>query len=371
METQARQEPFLTDLLIYPTDRCNLRCRHCYYAPTYNDRPGNRREEVSYEWICRAIDELLPFGLRACKLSGGEPFLREDLIGICCYVDSKSVRVILETNGTLVKRHQADTLAQLRGNTFVSVSIDGANAETHEALRGIEGCFRKALEGLEHLVRAGLDVQVIAAAYEGNKSELPRIMDMCASKGANSFKVCFVKPVGRGKNLPLISLEESLDLDKQLAEHAKSVVGMQYYSSLPVALKSVTHIMDSCALRSRCNITSTLAILADGTITICGMGRYADDFRFGKLGEDKLAEVWVTHPTLKLIREGIPSRLHGICGRCVARSACLGHCRLENEDVTLDSFFDPFPKCADSEKLGLFPKSRIVERSDVEAKSVA
>jgi SynChlorMet cassette radical SAM/SPASM protein ScmF len=370
MEAQVRQEPYLTDLLIYPTSRCNLKCRHCYFAPTYDDRPGNREGEISYEQICQAIDDLLPFGLGACKLSGGEPFLRDDLIGICCYLDSKDVRVIIETNGTLVKRHQADTLAQLRGDTFVSVSIDGAKAETHEALRGIRGCFHKVLQGLEHLVRASLNVQVIAAAYDANKRELPNIMELAAAKGAKSFRVCFVHAVGRARNLALISHEEALDLDRQLVEHSQSI-GIRYCSSVPVGLKSVTVIIDSCALNERCNITSTLGILADGTISICGMGRYARDFRFGKLGEDNLAEVWMNHPTLKLIREGIPSRLRGICGRCVVRSACLGHCRIENENVTLESFFEPFVTCAELDRLELFPGSRIIEHSHVVAPGVA
>ncbi len=370
METQTRQQPYLTDLLVYPTSRCNLRCRHCYFAPTFDDTPGNRTGEISYEQICRAIDDMLPFGLRMCKLSGGEPFLRDDLMDICYYVDSRGVRVNIETNGTLVKRHHADTLAQLRSHTHVSVSIDGAKAETHESLRGIEGCFRQAMEGLEHLVRAGLNVQVIAAAYQGNKSELPRLLDMCAAKGARSFRLCFINAIGRAKNLPLISHKECLDLEKQFAEHAESR-GIKYCSSMPVGLKSITHIMETRALNCRCNITSNLGILADGTITICGMGRYARDFQFGKLGEDDLSEVWMTHPTLKLVREGIPSRLRGVCGRCVARLTCLGHCRIENENVTLDSFFDPFPRCAEMEKLGLFPNSRIVERSCVETKGVA
>jgi len=361
METGTRREPLLTTLLIYPTSRCNLKCRHCYFAPTYEAQPGNRADEISYEQICRAIDDLLPFGLDTCKLSGGEPFLREDVMGICCYADCRGLGVIIETNGTLVQKHQADVLAQLRRKPFVSVSIDGATAATHEALRGVPGSFEAALQGLAHLVGVGLNVQVIAAAYEGNKGELPQIMDLAAAKGAKSFKVCFVNRVGRARNLSLLGRDEALALDAQLTAHARQA-GIRYCSSIPVGLKSAREILDTCALNGRCNVNSTLGLLADGTITICGMGRYTPDFRFGRLGQDDLATLWATHPTLQLIRDGIPGKLGGVCGRCVARTACLGHCRIDNENVTLRTFFDPFVACAEMESLGRFPKSRIIER---------
>jgi radical SAM protein with 4Fe4S-binding SPASM domain len=96
------------------------------------------------------------------------------------------------------------------------------------------------------------------------------------------------------------------------------------------------------------------------------MGRYMKDFRFGKLGQDSLTDVWMNHPTLAVIREGIPKRLQGICARCVLRSACLGHCRLENENVTLEHFFDPYPKCVSAEELGLFPASRLISQPKLE-----
>lgn len=366
MKTRARRQPYLTDLLIYPTSRCNLKCRHCYFAPTYDERQGRRDDEISYEQICKAVDALLPFGLRACKFSGGEPFLRDDLVDMCHYMRLKNIHVNIETNGTLVTQEQARTLARSRLVQFLSVSLDGACAETHEALRGIPGCFNRAVKGLEYLTGAGLNVQVIAAAYHGNKSELPRVIDLAGAKGAASFRVCFIHAVGRARNLPLIGLEESLEIEQQLAEHAQSV-GIRYCSSVPPVLRSVTCIMRTHALNGRCNITSALAILSDGTITICGMGRHAKDFRFGKLDEDDLAEIWQNHPTLTLIREGVPSRLKGVCSRCIMRSACLGYCRLENEDITLDHLFDPFPLCTMAEKLGLLPETRLVNRPESSA----
>lgn len=366
METPTHRQPYLTDLLIYPTSRCNLKCRHCYFAPTYDEKPGRQEDEISCAQIGRAVDELLPFGLRACKLSGGEPFLRDDVVEICRCLTQKKLRVNIETNGTLVTPEQADALARSRLAQFLSVSIDGACAKTHDTLRGVKGSFDKAVQGLEYLTSAGLNVQVIAAAYQGNKNELAGIIDLAVARHAASFKACFVHAVGRAHNLPLIELEESLEIEQQLTKHARAV-GLRYCSSVPTVLKSAACIMDTHALSGRCNITSALGLLSDGTITVCGMGRHATHFRFGKLGEDDVAEVWQNHPTLRLIRDGVPTQLKGVCSRCIMRQACLGYCRIENEYVTVDRLFDPFRLCVAAEKLGLFPASRLVHRPQARA----
>ncbi len=364
---QATKQPSLTQLLIYPTDCCNLKCQHCYYNAIYETSQNHRTDEVSYDHLCGAIEELLPFGLRGCKLSGGEPFLRKDLIDICRYIDSRGISVAIETNGTFINERDAKVLGQLHGRTTVSISIDGANPDTHETCRGISGCFNDTMRGLKYLVNAGVEVQVIVCLFEANKTELPRLMKICAEKGVRTFKMNFINPIGRAKQLSLVGLSEAYKIDAQLVEYA-SVIGINYCSSIPIALQSVKQMMKTCALNNNCNICSTLGILADGTITICGMGKYVNEFKFGTLGQDSIAEVWMTHPTLKLVRTEIPNRLRGICGCCIFRSNCLGRCRLNNENVTLDSLFDPYWECAEMEKHGLFPKSRIVDCLEVGSK---
>ena len=150
-------------------------------------------------------------------------------------------------------------------------------------------------------------------------------------------------------------------IDTDLAARAHTL-GIRYASPIPAALLPLGQILKNRCLNSRCNIRSALAILADGTITTCGMGRYVDDFRYGELGKDNVAETWVNHPTLRTIREKVPRELSGVCGRCVFRDSCFGRCRILNENVTLDSLCEPFWFCAEMESRGLFPDTRIIER---------
>ena len=105
-----------------------------------------------------------------------------------------------------------------------------------------------------------------------------------------------------------------------------------------------------------------ISILADGTITTCGMGRYAESFCYGKLGEVSVREVCNGHPLIRYMRNSIPARLKGVCGKCVMRSKCLGYCRLNHEDVRPDSLCDPFWMCEEMYQRGKFPETRLVER---------
>lgn len=353
-------------LYIYLTNRCNLKCLHCYYYPVHDTESKVCEDEVSYDLLCSAIDELIPLGLETCKLSGGEPFIRKDALDICRYIGSKDLRLQIETNGTFLTPYHAETLAEVN-NVFISVSLDGANEETHEKFRRVRGCFHDAVRGLEYLIEADLATQVITTLSEENKEEMISLMDICASKGVKSIKMNLIAPIGRGKELQRVDYNEVLEIDNQLSEYAASV-GIGYHSPLPVGIQRVTNIIRHKSLCSRCSINSTLGILSDGTISICGMGRHIEDFRFGKLGEDSIAKVWMTHPVLKLIRARIPDQLQGICGRCIARNSCLGYCRINTEDITVDTLLEPYPVCDKMEKQKSFPKTRIIDDSKADLK---
>ena len=351
------QEPYLTDLLLYVTRRCNLKCIHCYFSPEHSTSRVADPREASARDFCNAIEALLPFGLKAVKLTGGEPFLRQDIHELCGFIDAHGLRVLIETNGTLIGDKDVEALVALKGNTFVSVSIDGARETTHDGIRGVAGSYVAAMRGASALAAAGIAVQVIASLFEANKHELTDLMDQCAGKGAKSFKLNLVHAVGRGKTLAAMPFEEVCAIDELLAEHAKAIA-MTYCSPIPVGMQPITRMIDNRLLSSRCNIASTISVLYDGTITTCGMGQYCKDFCYGNLRTHSIAEVWATHPTLQMLRDSLPSRLEGICGDCLLRRMCLGHCRLHAEEVTAGSVFRAYWLCEEADKRGMFPQTR-------------
>ncbi|MBN1103494.1 MAG: radical SAM protein, partial [Deltaproteobacteria bacterium] len=141
------------------TEGCNLRCRHCWIAPPYRGETLIS-PALDLPLFRSIVEQAKPLGLSSVKLTGGEPLLHPRISGILHYLSGEDVGLNVETNGVLCTPERAGEIARCK-DPFVSVSIDGANAETHEWVRGVEGCFRAALEGIRNLVAAGLHPQVI------------------------------------------------------------------------------------------------------------------------------------------------------------------------------------------------------------------
>lgn len=88
-----------TTIFFEVTKGCNLKCRHCF-----NDSGDKDPEQLSFSEICSLIDELARIGLFTIKVTGGEPFVRNDILDILDYLELKCINFILYTNGTCIKK---------------------------------------------------------------------------------------------------------------------------------------------------------------------------------------------------------------------------------------------------------------------------
>lgn len=132
-------------LLLFVTDRCNLRCRMCGVCER-ELRDGRANELSLEEWqevIASAADKLGTFML---SISGGEALLRPDLCEIVSFATARGINVHLCTNGALVTEERVDALREA-GLSMVSISIDGPDGATHDFLRG-EKSFDKAVQAI-------------------------------------------------------------------------------------------------------------------------------------------------------------------------------------------------------------------------------
>jgi len=83
---------------------------------------------------------------------------------------------------------------------------------------------------------------------------------------------------------------------------------------------------------------------------------YLED-KTNEAGEDPLEEVWTGHPRLLELRDGLPSRLEGICSRCLMRQRCLGSCLAQNYYRT-GRYWAPYWFCEEADRIGRFPRTR-------------
>ena len=144
----------INTLYFYLTEGCNLACRHCWMGPRF-DATGNHYPTLPVELFETAIREAKPLGLSGVKLTGGEPLLHPHFTRLLEIVRREELRLTIETNGLLCTPEIAAEIAK-SPNRFVSVSIDGTDAATHEWVRGVPGAFEAARQAVRNLVAAGI-----------------------------------------------------------------------------------------------------------------------------------------------------------------------------------------------------------------------
>ncbi|MBI4864515.1 MAG: radical SAM protein [Candidatus Riflebacteria bacterium] len=137
------------------TNRCSYRCWHCYNA-------GRSQDDLPLETARRVATELSALSSVMVTLTGGEPLLRADLEEIAGCFDRRTC-LILGTTGDGLTRERADRLKRV-GVFGVGVSLDSAEPEVHDRLRGRPGAFATALAALRVCAESGLYPYVVAVA---------------------------------------------------------------------------------------------------------------------------------------------------------------------------------------------------------------
>jgi len=359
---QQTQLPPLHNLYIYTNEECNLACRHCWI--TARRRLSVSQPVVALDQYTELIDQALPLGLSYLKISGGEALLRKaTVLGLLEHAYSRRLTTRLETNGTLIDEECAQVLG--RTGTQVSVSLDGSTPELHEAMRLVPGCYEDTLAGLKRLRRHRVPVEIVLSLYRKNQSDIDAVIELVRSLELPKarLKLNPVMTSGRGR-----FMEERGEL-LTAAELQQFIRGLEqkYASSeIPVlvtaepAYHSLGYILAGRVQGGRCGFLNLLGILANGSISFCGMGYTHSEYVFGRLGEVDLEDLWARHRGLEKVRAQVPDQLEGVCSNCVFKLNCQGSCRSHAFDV-YGSITAPSPGCQALYDAGLFPERRLID----------
>jgi len=183
--TECPERPIGAKLEI--TYACNLRCGFCY-----TDSPRRtlqRTPELSDEQWRVVLRESLDLGIVEAVVTGGEPFLRRELtLEAIETLASAGVGVSLNTNGWFVDEEVARRLGALRGVT-AHVSVDGPRAGLHDASRGVPGSWRRAIEGIDRLLGAGVGVCAVHVVTPGNAHAVPDFLEQMWTLGVPWVRV--------------------------------------------------------------------------------------------------------------------------------------------------------------------------------------
>jgi len=365
------------------TQRCNLKCVHCYAQSEDRNYPG----EMSTEEGKAMIDDLAAYGSPVLLFSGGEPTIRKDLLELMHYAKSKGMRVVISTNGTLITPEKAKQFAEV-GLSYVGVSLDGGR-ETHDSFRGMPGAFDKAIAGIRNSRDAGIKVGLRMTINKRNWQDIPELFKVMEEE--NIPRACFYHLVytGRGSEL----MKE--DLDHEETRKAVRLIMDQTRAMFDKGLNPEVLTVDNHAdgpflymemlKEDPERAAEVLQLLQwnQGNSTGNGIGCvswngevYADQFwrhfSLGNVRERPFSEIWtdVSGDTeeselMKRLKDKKPY-VTGRCAECKWLQICGGNFRVRAEAATGD-LWAPDPACyLTDEEIGLGDIADLADRAEAD-----
>lgn len=331
------------------TRSCNLDCVHCRAAAKYGTYEG----EFTTEQCLSLLDDIASLGSPVVILTGGEPYLRDDIFHVAEEGVRRGLRMVLATNGTMVTDEIAKK-TKAAGIKRVSISIDGADAGSHDAFRGLSGAYEAALRGIEAFRRAGVEFQVNTTVTEQNRGELDRIMDRAESLGAAGHHVFLLVPTGRARDMAHQAIgpdeyEETLlwyhEREKRCSLQLKATCAPQYYRIYHQNRRGGQEGADNRkqggelhTMTRGCMGGSSFCFISHrGQVQPCGFL----EIDCGQLSRQSLSEIWEESPVFRDLRN--LAVYEGKCGRCEFIRVC-GGCRARAYEAT-GSYLAEEPLC--------------------------
>jgi len=152
------------------TNRCNLKCVHCYCNQASGDE-GIKKQELSTSQIIKILADAEKRSCLWLLFTGGEPLLREDFFDIYIHAKKRGFLVTVFTNGTLITSDAADIFAEWPPST-IEVTLYGATKETYEKITGIPGSFKLCMDGIRTLRERGVPVDLKTMVSTLNMGEI-------------------------------------------------------------------------------------------------------------------------------------------------------------------------------------------------------
>ncbi len=313
-------------LVLWLTNDCNLRCKYCYA------NGGEKKEYMTFEMARKALS--MPKSNFKLQLAGGEPLLNFQLIkDIYNYlkINNKSVRLQMQTNGTLINREIAREIKKM--NIAIGISMDGP-IEINEKLRGKSA---DVINGIRMLGQEGVMVNLNAVITNENISYLDKLVDLAFYLGnVGGIGLDLLRVTGRACNNNVSTVEPD-NIQIYLKKAYERTIELEKLTGKKIIIREIE---DSKRRLKACQSNNAychaayggaMVVLPNGSIYPCGSLAYLPQYYMGNIYDEKSQRI------VKVKTER-PKR----CILCKYEKFCAGACpsrsiiNLNSKDIGIE-----------------------------------
>lgn len=313
----------LNEITIEVTQQCPNRCIYC---SSFSDK--EKIEALDFSTICKVVEDAKALGAENVSLSGGEPFLRDDIVDIVNYIYAQGLKTKMYSSGVYYADGQYTSIptplldAVKNKIDALIFNYEAIDAELYATIMGTVSANMALLdETIKTAITLGIPVEAHLVPMHSNFRQIPAVLCKLYSMGVSN--VSFLRLVSQGrvqenKELVMLNAEEGKEL-KQILESCKETYQDKIRLGLPFSAK-----------RAACGTgTTKLTVRYDGFVFPCeafkdGMMLIEKDVTPENVKEKCLKEIYNNSVYLQAIRMGLKKYT-----KCEGEEQCFGqYCRM-------------------------------------------
>ena len=300
-------------------NECNLNCKHCRVSEK------NDNEKLSLKEAKSLLAECWYNGITMLNLSGGEPFLRDDIFEILDYAE-KFEDIVITTNGTLLNKEKCKKLSTYK-NIKLSISLDGLE-ETHDKFRRKKGAFKKVIDILPVLNKNNIKYAIKYTLSKETAKDAIELLNLVAKMGANEFNVRRVIVAGNANKDMVLSNDEYKNIIRELIRNCRKL-NVKFRTGDPLLIPIFSEIWgidikndDLSKIYAGCQAGDEIIYIDyKGNVGACSyIPKFADNIK-----DKPLDEILKKNKLFIDLRE-YKNKLEGKCNKCTYKMIC-GGCR--------------------------------------------
>jgi radical SAM protein len=321
------ESPFL--VIWEVSQACGLACRHCRASA----QPERHPDELSTAESIELLQQVRALGDPLLVFTGGDPLKRPDLFELLKASTSLGLRTTVTPSATPLLTEEAVDRFKACGLARMAISLDGPEAATHDAFRGVAGSFDRSLLALRHAARIGLETQINTTVTRHNRHQLGPMADLVKQERAKLWSVFFLVVTGRAQLSDDLTAEEyesvfeflyrtslsvPFDIKTTEAQHYRRYVAQQRKKAglgVLTAAGGLSSIQRQAGINDGKGflfVSHTGEIFPSGFLPISA----------GNIRLTRLADAYRDSTLFRVLRD--TDQLKGKCGVCEYRNLCGG-----------------------------------------------